>query len=294
MTRFHLTDLNHNPSGRVTLHGMWDSIKAGLTELGHEVTYGDYVIRRGINILFEYFTPAFARELAASGTDFIVVATEIPPQNDKPGFNGGRMDNNWAERFEGFKICAPKARAIWSNIPAPQMAWYAQFAPTAHLVYGYSEALLPPGNPPKPTHRLSFPGMITAHRESILSRFGDQVATSHNGPYRIKDEAMLTVMQRGRVTLGLRQAADWPMPSTSRLSVAFHARIPLLSEWTQIETITSQIMPVCPRGTDFVDWANGFDESPETWDRLMDDWLQEFEQIKMRDCVARALGEVGL
>jgi hypothetical protein len=265
MAWFHFCTANHNQSGRDSLHDMADWFVAGLTDLGHKVSFSDRYMEYGaINLLWECFEEEFCDAISDSNALFGIIATEIP---DGVGFNW-RHDGQWLGRFDRFLRVANYASFIWTMTEA-SVPFYSKIAPTSYLEMGFSERLIPSYIDQEPTVDFCFFGAPTEYREAAIAKIRKHAAVEW--PNRmLPSEEVGRLIGRSKVGLSFKQSENWPVPSPTRLGRLMMAKRGVACEHVTVPTRQGQIAGICPRDADFVDYVLAF---------LKSDWRQKAEEV---------------
>lgn len=216
-------------------------LKHGLEDLGHRADIEKDFQPGYPNILIENFTDDHVDAMLAvwtPGTGLIVIATEIltgdtfndfasptGPEGSGP-VRDARLDHYRNQdylkpRFAAFMRIAPRADAVW-HLAHQQVATYRRLlpdVPVGYLAHGYTAGCASVRHRPEADKDIDvfFSGARTHYREAILedlSGAGLRVAHTHQmtAPFHRDD-----LVARARVCLNIRQDADWPYESNSRL-----------------------------------------------------------------------------
>ncbi|PZO41446.1 MAG: hypothetical protein DCF19_09590 [Pseudanabaena frigida] len=269
--RFHLCFANHNPMGRQTLLDMADWFECGLLELGHQVSRSDSQLDpNAVNILWEYFLPGFGKAIRDTGVVYGIVATEIP---DGDGFNW-RRDGEWCQRWQGFSEAAEGADFIWTMVEET-VPFYSQFAPTAYMELGFSQALVPLLKPSQREIDFGFWGLATPYRLSVIERLQKYVRVEW--PQKLLSTSQLQdFMSHIKIGLSFKQSDQWPVPSPTRLGRLLHARVGIAAERTRVTTRQSALVKTVPDGSDFVDFA--LELLHGTWKEEAENAFEQYRQ----------------
>lgn len=261
---FHFCTFNHDPVGRSTLVDMADWFEAGLTDLGHRVTFSDTQVEPGaINLFWECFSPGMGAQIRKTGVKYGIIATEIPDGN---AFNW-RTEPHWRERFDAFFEAASRASFIWTMVEST-VPFYSRFCSTAFMELGWSEKLIPPYINTEPEVDFSFFGLKTPYRIDTIERI--RKYTHVEWPDNFLSAADVgRLIGRTRVGLNFKQSEQWPIPSPTRLGRFMMAKRDLASEYTEVATRQGEILGMAPHGQDFVDFA---------LDRLNSNWKERAER----------------
>jgi hypothetical protein len=287
---FHICVANHVSPGRESLKDSVDWLVAGLEENDHVVTMSETSVdAQAMNLFWEGFLPQFAESLVAAGVKYGIVCTEAP---DGAGFNN-RRGGGWGERWDSFKLVAQQAKFLWCSSERFVEA-YAKFAPAAYLELGFSERLVPSDPRPEPTHDFSFTGSFTndpsSYRRTLLKALGRHATVNFPDRFLSNHAEQTAILRSGRVSLALKQDADWIWPSTSRIGRLIHERIPVAAEWTPIQIGASRLVPQPTEYEDFIVFAVNL--LSLDLERQAEAVLERYrEAMPMRACVARMLDE---
>jgi hypothetical protein len=259
--RFHFCAYNHGDFGRQTLVDMFRWLRAGLQELGHEVTYSpDTADPSAVNVLWEFFVPVEVGErLAASDLTYGLIVTEYM---DGVGFNIGsplsaaadRRDEAHRIRGEGFRAAARSAKFFWSMVES-NVVPLRELAPASFVELGYADSLVPKLTE-EPTIDFSFTGILTPYRAKILEKLEERAVV-----VRPKSLALLSVEERDalfwttRINLSPNKTDNWQMPSPVRVGMALLAKRGIALDRTPQQTRQSRLVESCPEGMSFVDFA---------------------------------------
>ena len=285
---FHICFPNHPPMGVLTISDMRDSIVAGLTELGHKVTFDENNFAPGaINIIFDNYAPDFPQALLRSKLTYGIISTEV---FDGKGLNWKR-DDWWKKRWKYFKKLAKNALFIWATDKNAISHYTKKFAPTSYFEPGYSDLLLPKIPATNPDIDFAFFGVKTPHREALISRLKKH---SHVvWPDHIVSMPELdALISRTKIGLSLKLTPVWPWPSGSRLSRLLMASRGIAAEYTEYALCLSlgDLIPVSPKDVDFVDFA--FAQLSGDWQSQAAERLEIFKQtIPMRKIAERMIDE---
>ena len=278
----HLCLANHGPIGRETLLDQTLWVVSGLEQNGHSVTVSDTSLDPdSLNIFWEYFPPSLGRYLAENQFAYGIIGTEIP---DGSGFNS-RRDNDWPDRWRGFRLAASQAKFIWALVDGA-VEDYRRFSPTAYLELGFTERLVPTEPRATPTFDFSFAGVPRTHRQGIIDRLSAQASVHHaNGLLSHGDQ--LDLLRQGRVALALKQSPDWLWSSPTRVGRLVHERIPVAHEWVAHDIGVSKLIAKPTEQEDFVEWALARLETD--LEAEAEAAFEAYQAIPMRECIARAM-----
>jgi putative peptidoglycan lipid II flippase len=282
--KFHICLANHDPVGRLTLVDMIDWVSAGLKELGHSVTVSPNSLDiSAINLIWEQFYPGFAEELRQSKAVFGIVATEIPTGRE---FNH-RDDGIWPLRFRLFPSVAKRAAFIWTTVEQT-VPFYSQFAPTAYLELGFSEALIPEPRQVAQDVDFFFCGLATPHRRAIIEELQRHCKVVWPSQILSKEDLSLLIA-RSKIGLSFRQSPTWPVPSPTRLGRLLMAKKGIVSETTPVVTRQSSLIPLLPPEVNLSEFALQFLRSGE-WKVRAEEAFEEYRRtMPMREIMHRVL-----
>jgi hypothetical protein len=265
MAWFHFCTANHEPIGRSTLIDMANWFEAGLLDLGHEVSFSEQHLEpKAINVLWDCFTPRFARELAESNVTYGLVATEIP---DGHAFNW-RTEVSWKNRFDTFCDVAKGAAFIWAQIECT-MPFYSQFCPTVFTALGFSERLVPNYINQQPERDFCFFGLRTPYREKAIAEIRKHASVEWPETL-LSHEGVGQLIASSRVGLSFKQSEKWPVPSPPRLGRLMLAKRGVAAEAVPIPTQQGEIVGLCPADQDFAEYA---------LDMLNSNWRERAERV---------------
>ncbi len=283
MAWFHFCTANHNRIGRSTLTDMADWFDAGLSELGHRVTFSDNLVETGaVNIFWERFRPGMGEAIASSGIIFGIVATEIP---DGYAFNF-REEPEWKVRFDSFHEVAKRASFIWTMIEST-LPFYSQFCPSAYMELGFSEFLIPRYLNERPEHDFSFFGLRTPHREAVVERLRKHANVLWPENF-LSPEQVGELIGKSKIGLSFKQSAQWPIPSPTRLGRLLMAKRGVAAEHVPVATRQGELAGICPESSDYTKYALALLNSD--WKGSADKAFESYRtQMPMRDIMERIL-----
>jgi len=238
--------MNHTEIGKASLHDVVDILGQQLRSLGYIAEYQNHpeghpwtLIRPeiGYNVMVEGFTPQVIEAIAtahAEGFRFICLATEEPTPL---GFNYGKP-REMRERQEMFPEAAKFFDAILHLVPGERVGhWYSQFAPTAYVELGYSEALIRPQYH-IPTHDFVFFGSLSPRRRKLLQRLAD-FTVGQGAPRANVVRICMTfpsqgerdkILQEGKVVVQIRKDEELGLVSSSRCCTSLYNGRPVIAE----------------------------------------------------------------
>jgi len=275
--RFHITLANLQPNDRPSAFSLVDWIRQGLTDLGHEATSADDTVRSdATNLFFEQFFPGDVATLA--GIDYGVIATEW---TEGGIWNRNDADPYWQARWLGFREVAQRARFTWCLVPES-----VPHIPRAALlelgwVPAFERASLPD------TYDFFHHGSLTEDRMTILNELGKR---GHRiaMPVGLASPAHLDrLIGASRINLNLRTTSTFPIPSVGRIGHVLHLNRLAISEWAPSTPTPADLVPMCPQGVDFVDFA---EHQLATYDpHFAELAVDAYRQRPMTRCLERAL-----
>lgn len=275
---FHFCLANHDPVGRATLQDMFVWLEAGLTELGHRVSTSPVNVERAaINIFWENFLPGWGTKIRETEVRYGILATEIP---DGDGFNW-RRDDPWPDRWRGFPAAAAGASFIWTMVEET-VPFYSRFAPTAYVELGFSEKLIPHLTTDHPDIDFSFFGLRTPYRLAVVEKLRQHARVEWPEGF-LSAEQVNDLISRSRIGLSFKQSDQWPVPSPTRLGRLLMARRGIAAEHTRTLTRQGSLVPVCPEGTGFAEFAMA---------RLGSNWRRDAEDAMERYRLEMPMSEI--
>ena len=250
MAWFHFCTANHHEVGRSTLTDMAAWFEAGLLELGHRVTFSAKGVEKAaINLFWEYFEPGMAAELARSGVEYGIIATEIP---DGQGFNW-RQEPEWTTRFNVFVEVAQRARFIWTLVEST-VPFYSRFCPTAYIELGFSSRLIPAGLHPQPRFDFCFFGLRTPYRQQVTEQLGRYAKVEWPQTF-LSPAGVAELIGNSKIGLNFKQSEQWPIPSPTRLGRLLMAKRAVAAEHVPVPTRQGEIAGICPQDVPFHEYA---------------------------------------
>ena len=231
---------NHPLKSVLKLEDLVRNLQAPLVELGQSVglSYQDISLQ-GVNIFFEYFENAAVdlfNKFTQKGIPYGIICTErvlgetlngyskdnpgdwlVTPEQDPEG-----KGLTWLDRYRNFLEVAKKAQFIWciyrDSVPALQQL--LGHDRVHYLPLGYSSQLSD-----GPVHRSSrrefdlfFVGKTTPYRSQILEKLKQAGLTvSHQEGY-LPAYIRSSVLARSKISLSLKMAPDWAVPSPNRIA----------------------------------------------------------------------------
>jgi|HubBroStandDraft_6_1064221.scaffolds.fasta_scaffold699772_1 hypothetical protein len=290
---FHFCTYNAIGAAKGTLLDMYLWLRAGLEDLGHEVSFSeDALSPSALNIVWEGFSRETGEELRTSGYAYGLIVTEFM---DGSGFNKGtpqsnqvdRRDDAYRIRWHGFQAAASRARFFWSMVES-NVIGLRQQAPASFIELGFSERLIPAATE-EPAIDFSFTGILTPHRQQILEALEKRAQVVWHRtllPLEERDKLFLAT----RINLSPNKTIDWQMPSPTRVGKALLSKRGIALDRTPQRTRQSNLVDCCPEGTNYVDFALG---------KLNQDWRAAAEvaferyrsELPMRGIMERVLDE---
>lgn len=275
--RFHVTLANLQDCDRPSAYSLVEWIGKGLKALGHETTAGPDTVRSdATNIFFEQFFPGDAATMAH--LDYAVIATEWA---DGYGWNLNGDDPYWRGRWEGFQEVSERARFTWCLVPES-----VPHAPrSALLELGWLPDM---EQPPLPdVYDFFHHGSLTEDRMTILNALGKRghriaMPLGLAGPVHLDK-----LIRSSKINLNLRTTDTFPIPSVGRIGRVLHSHRMVISEWAPSTPTPADLVPMCPQGTSFVDFAELqlADYNPDMTELAVD----TYRQRPMTRCLERAL-----
>lgn len=223
---------NHGATG-IHVADILTLIRDGLTMAGYHADIERNFVPGHTNILLENFNDEFTDQLLQSldlGTQFIIVATEFLTSGTFNHFGNisesltnahyGKP-NYWKIRHRNFMRLAKHALAVW-HLCEHQTNAYQQALPDCRIGYlphGYVPTMQRVMMKPKAERNIDFlfTGTLTEHRQSILENLETRGFRVMMCPPTTAHFHREDLVARTRIALNLRQNADWPYPSNSRL-----------------------------------------------------------------------------
>ena len=255
---------NHNATGRSSLVDMLAFIKAGLESIGHDVCVSeDIVFPDRLNVFFENFRSYNFEKIIDANVPFGLIATEIPTGQT---FNW-QENLDWQDRYKALKDLAPSAKFIWVMVEST-LPFYKTFAPAGYLELGFVEELYKPRRMIDNPKDFYFLGVKTPYRKDVLDKISRRASVALPDEF-LSEDKMLEFQAEGKISLNLKQSDNWPVPSPTKLARSLMSEIPISSEYLPELTRQSEILGVCPRGMDFVDYS---------MDILESDWADRARQ----------------
>jgi hypothetical protein len=291
--KFHFCTYNAIGAAKGTLLDMYLWLRAGLEDLGHEVTFSDDALSpSALNIVWEGFSRESGEELRTSGYEYGLIVTEFM---DGSGFNKGtpqsnkldRRDDAYRIRWEGFQSAASRARFFWSMVES-NVVGLRQQAPASFIELGFSDRLIPTTSE-EPTIDFSFTGILTPHRQQILEALEKRAQVVWHRtllPLEERDKLFLAT----RINLSPNKTIDWQMPSPTRVGKALLSKRGIALDRTPQRTRQSNLVDCCPEEMNYVDFALG---------KLNQDWRAAAEvaferyraELPMKGIMERVLDE---
>jgi hypothetical protein len=290
---FHFCTYNAIGAAKGTLLDMYLWLRAGLEDLGHEVTFSDDALSpSAFNIVWEGFSRETGEELRASDYEYGLIVTEFM---DGSGFNKGtpqsnqvdRRDEAYRIRWEGFQAAASRARFFWSMVES-NVVGLRQHAPASFIELGFSERLIPAATA-EPTIDFSFTGILTPHRRQILEALEKRAQVVWHRtllPLEERDELFLAT----RINLSPNKTIDWQMPSPTRVGKALLSKRGIAIDRTPQRTRQSNFVDCCPEGMNYVDFSLG--KLDQDWRAAAEAAFERYRsELPMRGIMERVLDE---
>jgi hypothetical protein len=253
----------------INTNGIGDTVmllKNALQDCGHTVRVSHAVIPGAINILLELFSDeAVLRTLVeghAKGARYILIGTEpITGGTFNGGIDGSHWhysnSSYWQQRFDGFKVAAAMADAVWvlAESMLPGYTALLPELPVRFLPHGYVSDYATVRQRPEAERDIDFhfSGTLTEHRTLILGTLGQRfsVAFTNNAcsEYLRQDE-----ISRTKVCLSLRLSPHNEIPSVSRMHYHLQNRSFLVHESYALPCLLDPFVLKAPPG-DLLTWA---------------------------------------
>lgn len=291
--RFHFCTYNAIGAGKGTLLDMYLWLRAGLEDLGHEVTFSDESLSSSaLNVIWEGFSRESGEELRTSRYEYGLIVTEFM---DGSGFNKGtpqsakvdRRDDAYRIRWQGFQSAASRARFFWSMVES-NVGALRQHAPASFIELGFSERLIPAVTA-EPTIDFSFTGILTPHRQQILEALEKRAQVVwHRTLLSLEERDKLFLATR--INLSPNKTIDWQMPSPTRVGKALLSKRGIALDRTPQQTRQSSLVDICPEGTTYVDFA--LSQLDRDWRATADAAFERYRiELPMRGIMERVLDE---
>jgi hypothetical protein len=285
--QFHFTMLNHDEVGKRTLIDMYYWFRAGLTELGHDVTFSNHLHPSAINVIWENFSKESGEALAKSGLKYGIIATEIPID----GTFNNRIDGLWEKRWSGFLAASTNAMFIWSMVQAA-IPIYDDLAPAHFIELGFTDALVPSWVDNKVTFKYDFCflGNLTEYRRTIIERLEKKAKVYYSDRF-LDWKGMLAIFKTSKIGLTLRQTRDWSIPSPTRIGRLLHSKRGIASEWTPYTTRQSQLITCSEKDEDFCEYALKL--LATDWKQAAEERFEEYrKRLPMNEVMLKALNKI--
>ena len=255
---------NHQNSTSITDPVLF--LKAAFQDCGFETQINPHLIADGLNIVIEHFVDdACVQSLLnarSAGERFILIGTE-PIHGGS--FNGGVENSHWHYsntaywklRFDGFKVVAPLADAIWV-MAQDMLAGYAALfpgQPVRFLPHGHVSDFASVRQRPETERDIDFffSGSLTAHRQRILDTLSQShrvVCLNQDTPEYLRQD----LLSRSKVCLSLRLSPSNAIPSVSRMHFHLQNRSFLLHEAYELPCPLDPFVLQTPT-EDLIPWA---------------------------------------
>lgn len=225
--RFSIHTGNHQNST-----GIGDTVvflRNALRDCGHTASISHAIVPGQINVLMEHFIDEASLRAVleghAAGARYLLIGTE-PIVNGT--FNGGIEGSHWHYsnapywklRFDGFKVAASLADAIWVLAESMLPAYRALFPqlPVGFLPHGWVSGFATVAHRPEAERDIDFffSGSLTEHRKRVLA----ELARTHRVLYQPPDfpeYLRQDHLSRSKVCLSLRLSDRNDIPSVSRM-----------------------------------------------------------------------------
>ena len=241
-------------------------LRNALRDCGHTASISHDIAPGQVNVLMEHFIDEASLRAVleghAAGARYILIGTE-PIVNGT--FNGGIERSHWHYsnapywklRFDGFKVAASLADAIWVLADSMLPAYQTLFPrlPVRFLPHGWVSDFATVVHRPEAERDIDFffSGSLTDHRKRVLTELARKHRVLHQPPsfpeYLRQDH-----LSRSKVCLSLRLSEHNDIPSVSRMHYHLQNRNFLVHERY---ALTSPLDPyVLHAGTEeLTEWA---------------------------------------
>jgi hypothetical protein len=269
--RIYIHSGNHNNSP-----GIADTLlflKNSLQDCGHTACISHAIMPGHVNIVMEHFVEEkHLRSLLeghAAGARLILIGTEPIVGNT---FNDSIVGSHWhysntdywKVRFEGFKVAARLADAIWVLAESMLPGYTRLFPelPVRFLPHGYVNDFATVRQRPEVERDIDFyfSGSLTDHRKAILLELGRNhlvINNDQNTPEYLRQDHL----SRSKVCLSLRLSPHNDIPSVSRMHFHLQNRSFLLHEAYALPCPLDPFVLHTP-SDDLVTWARAALELP--------------------------------
>lgn len=247
MRAVHLSRANR--IGKHVTADIFDWLRSGFEEAGYLVTESDNDLRVDTpNIILEHDNRGLKKVLDANRGKLRLVCfvTEII------GEDGAFIDPAGKARYENFLSIADHYSGFITTVPS-NLTKLQSIAPTTLFEFGFTEKLMKVGNPAEWRHWFSFTGSLTDFRQQFLRGAGDVLdiyvpglpGMNHPGrtSWPLPADAYLRIVRETAINICLKQSADWPLPSPTRLARIGHFGVGCAMQRTEIQTRQSALFP---------------------------------------------------
>jgi hypothetical protein len=241
-------------------------LRNALRDCGRVASISHGIVPGEVNLVMEHFVDArHLRALVdgrAAGARYVLIGTE-PIVNGT--FNGG-IDaahwhysdaDNWKARFDGFRIAAGLADAIWVLAESMVPAYRELFPhlPVRFLPHGWVSDYATVRHRPDAQRDIDFyfSGSLTEHRTRLLGALSRHHRVVCQTPM-VAEYLRLDHLARSKVCLSLRLSERNDIPSVSRMHFHLQNRNFLLHE---AYALPCPLDPYVPQAStdDLVEWA---------------------------------------
>ncbi len=271
--RFHVCLGNHRQGGRDSVASLTEWLVGGLAALGHEVSVSDDSARTdALNIFFEHFCPGYSADL--DSIDYAIVATEWS--------DGGVWNQHehpyWVERWAGFQEVRARAKFTWALVPDTAKALGVPL-----LELGWLPSMERPPLPDR--YDFFFHGSLTEERMTILNELGKRGHRIAMPMGFASAPDLEELIRSSKINLNLRTTTTFPIPSVGRIGKVLHCHRMVVTEWTPQAPSPSDLIPMCPQGCDFADFAEQWLDGVGHADSI----VELYQQRPMAECLERIL-----
>ena len=287
-------------------HGIADTVlflKNALQDCGHTACISPTIVANHLNIVMEHFVDEVnLRALLdghAAGARYALIGTEPIIGGS---FNGGIEASHWhysntpywKQRFDGFKVAARLADAIWV-LSQDMLAGYTELfpdLPVRFLPHGYVNDFATVRQRPEADRDIDFffSGSITAYRKRILDTLSQThrvVCIHQETPEYLRQD----LLSRSKVCLSLRLSPSNAIPSVSRMHFHLQNRSFLLHEAYELSCPLDPFVLQTP-SEDLIPWALAALELPNRRE-LANDLHERFKAaLPMAELLPPLLGEL--
>lgn len=250
-------------------------IGAGLAENGFHVTHGSQLPDEAIIVFFEgAYPPAQAiQTLRARGPVGCFVTEMISGDRfyDRMNYWDGQA------RLRAFEHNLPFVDFVWTTVPH-NVEVLGRHCPAAFIEFGYSPLLARASAPP-PDIDFSYFGLINEYRQATLEKLSKYFSILTPGRLIARAERD-AITARTKFSLVLKQTAEWPLPSASRLCSILHLGGVALRDWTPVQTVQSSMVPMPASDDDFAEYCHAMVR--QDWEALRIGPVHLFKELRMK------------